>query len=280
MTIERKPVFFVDPIIRMAFDLAMQFHNGQVRKHSGAAYVSHVIDVADRVNRLPYHNPTMVCIALLHDAIEEAPEDRRESIVDTIRAKLGPVVLEGVLGLTNKKNPALSREEQKKLDRERLATASRTIRAIKLCDRIANVKSLSVFPVSETPFIATYLAESRSLLAALSDTDLELQRELMSAIEDQEVRIGIRKVAARAPAYPSVLHWQLASEQPPHRVPILMTGSSGYVEPNHRFVEAGFYDAQWRPLAPWRNCQGDAVNDSGNYPTHWCLLSDLELPLE
>lgn len=53
--------------------------------------------------------------------------------------------------------------------------------------------------------------------------------------------------------------------------PIEMTGPSGYVAPNDRRVESGYYYTGCAD--PWRTWAGDGLNDSGPAPTHWRYLT-------
>ena len=74
---------------------AHEVHDGQVRKGTGVPYVSHVIAVASLV--LDYHGSEDEAIgALLHDAVEDAPEHFGD-VKEKIGARFGGTVLRIVL---------------------------------------------------------------------------------------------------------------------------------------------------------------------------------------
>lgn len=53
--------------------------------------------------------------------------------------------------------------------------------------------------------------------------------------------------------------------------PIEMTGPSGYIAPNDRFVISGYYQPGYAD--PWRDCMGNGLEDNGWSPTHWRPLT-------
>ncbi|MBF0447379.1 MAG: bifunctional (p)ppGpp synthetase/guanosine-3',5'-bis(diphosphate) 3'-pyrophosphohydrolase [Magnetococcales bacterium] len=57
-----------------AISMAMEFHAGQFRKMDGSPYVSHCIEVAYDCLFWGLTDTSAVCAALLHDAVEDAPE--------------------------------------------------------------------------------------------------------------------------------------------------------------------------------------------------------------
>lgn len=62
--------------IMLAINLASRVHTGQVRFYTQEPYVNHVIRVASHP-RVVERGPQAVCIAILHDAIEDAPDPRQ-----------------------------------------------------------------------------------------------------------------------------------------------------------------------------------------------------------
>lgn len=73
------------------------------------------------------------------------------------------------------------------------------------------------------------------------------------------------------------MNWISCTEQQPkRRIPILMKGDSGYVEPNGTLYISGYYDPEYRPRSPWLDSQSSCVSDCGLLPTHWIYISDLE----
>jgi hypothetical protein len=82
----------------------------------------------------------------------------------------------------------LNREEQKQLDRDRLAAQSYLVKALKLADRIDNladsVMYMSVLVVDgNLKFLSAYLVESLLLYhEALEDADSDLEQEYRNLI--------------------------------------------------------------------------------------------------
>ncbi|MBF0358704.1 MAG: bifunctional (p)ppGpp synthetase/guanosine-3',5'-bis(diphosphate) 3'-pyrophosphohydrolase [Magnetococcales bacterium] len=58
-----------------ALSMAIAFHEGQVRKADGAPYVTHCVSVAYDCLFWGLTDTSAVCAALLHDAVEDAPEE-------------------------------------------------------------------------------------------------------------------------------------------------------------------------------------------------------------
>jgi (p)ppGpp synthase/HD superfamily hydrolase len=67
-----------------ATDIAMRAHAGQTRKSSGLPYVSHPVSVARMAKEFGYGTTAQIA-ALLHDVIEDAAPDVRESFEAEIR---------------------------------------------------------------------------------------------------------------------------------------------------------------------------------------------------
>lgn len=90
---------------RTALELFVAAHHAQVRK-DGRSYLHHPLDVLDRVREhrdVPVH---VLWVALLHDAVEDAPEvldpsGDRERAVRALAERLGPQVASGVAALSN-----------------------------------------------------------------------------------------------------------------------------------------------------------------------------------
>ncbi len=159
-------------------------HAGQVRKYTGAPYITHPARVATRVMLLPRTSQieteieNMVCAAWLHDVAEDCHVQAKEIV-----AKFGPSVESLVWFLTNrsKQHPELNREARKRMDRERLSDCSSAVKIIKLMDRIDNLNEMSGAPAD---FLRVYLTESRLLLdEALRGTDAGLEAELSDVID-------------------------------------------------------------------------------------------------
>ena len=149
--------------IRLAFDMAVEAHNGQRRK-SGEAYIFHPISVAKIVAQEIGLDATSICSALLHDVIE----DTKFSIED-IERLLGKPIAKIVHGLTKishlkkDKNISLQAENFRKM----LLTLNDDVRVIiiKIADRLHNMQTMDAMPeykqvkiASETLYIYAPLA--------------------------------------------------------------------------------------------------------------------------
>lgn len=76
-----------------------------------------------------------------------------------------------------------------------------------------------------------------------------------------------------------MIQWKSCkTETPPIRLPILLLAQSGYLAPHDIAIVSGFYDPEWRPLDPWRDCTGDALSDHGWVPQYWARLDSMTLP--
>lgn len=131
--------------VRQAYQTAKRRHQGQERDE-GEAYIVHPVRVAERlVEKAGVRDADLVCIALLHDVLEDS--NIRE---ETIRKKFGNKVLEGVKTLTvAREKRGKSKEDLAELKRQyfqNLRKAPKSIRLIKLCDRMDNMAYLHLSP--------------------------------------------------------------------------------------------------------------------------------------
>ena len=150
-------------LIRKAFDLAVDAHNGQRRK-TGDPYVFHPISVAKIVAEQIGMDATSIASALLHDVVE----DTKYSLND-ITEMMGPSVSKIVDGLTKishlKKDKDISLQAEN--FRKMLLTLNDDVRVIiiKIADRLHNMQTIDVMPehkrikiASETLYIYAPLA--------------------------------------------------------------------------------------------------------------------------
>jgi len=150
-------------LIRQAFDIAVDAHNGQ-RRRSGEAYIFHPIGVAKIVASEIGLDATSIAAALLHDVVE----DSEYSLVD-IEQIFGETVARIVDGLTkisslrNEKDVSLQAENFRKM----LLTLNDDVRVIiiKIADRLHNMQTMDAMRpdkqvkiASETLYIYAPLA--------------------------------------------------------------------------------------------------------------------------
>lgn len=140
-------------MIREAFEIAMDAHNGQRRK-SGEAYIFHPISVAKIVASEIGLDATSIAAALLHDVVE----DTKYTISD-IERLFGEVIARIVDGLTKishlkqEQNVSLQAENFRKM----LLTLNDDIRVIiiKIADRLHNMQTMESMPAHKQVKIAS-----------------------------------------------------------------------------------------------------------------------------
>ena len=131
--------------ITAAYEYAKELHEGQSRV-SGEPYISHPVAVAEIVAGLELDTDS-ICAALLHDTVEDCSEktDLRE-----LEKKFGSAVALLVDGLTKIVTLQVDDKEEAHIEnlRKMLLAMSKDVRVIfiKLCDRLHNMRTLSVKP--------------------------------------------------------------------------------------------------------------------------------------
>jgi len=129
--------------IEAAYRYAASLHEGQFRL-SGEPYISHPIAVASIVASLDLDTDA-ICAALLHDIVEDCAE---KTSLAAIEEQFGKEVAELVDGLTKMKPMNIENKEATHIEnlRKMLLAMAKDIRVIfvKLCDRLHNMRTLSV----------------------------------------------------------------------------------------------------------------------------------------
>lgn len=171
-----------------AAKFAARVHAGQVRKWTGAPYITHPARVACRAILLPNADEDLVCAAWLHDTIEDCGV-----LFDQLCSEFGVPVGGLVHWLTNSsKGSKLQRADRKKLDRAKLADAPIEAKQIKLLDRIDNLRELEFRP-QNLDFCELYAGESELLLEVLRGSSQELADELQGMIENVREQVRFYK---------------------------------------------------------------------------------------
>ncbi|MEM9847574.1 MAG: HD domain-containing protein [Bacteroidota bacterium] len=173
--------------VRLAFDMALEAHDGQRRK-SGDPYILHPIEVARICVEEIGLGPTAVICALLHDVVEDTPVT-----LDDIRAQFGErgmhiaAIVDGLTKLDRNQN---AKEKQAANFRKVLTTLTTDVRVvlIKMADRLHNMRTLGAMPhhkqlriASETSFIYAPLAHRLGLYAIKTEFE-----DLSMKITDSE----------------------------------------------------------------------------------------------
>lgn len=147
-----------------AMIFAMQTHKNQKRRFTGNPYFNHLSEVAGIVGSVELTSGIVLAVAWLHDSIED-----QSVSADEIEKRFGKHVRIGVEALSDLETG--TREERKRLSRERLAKQPSWIQNIKVADIISNCSSVLMHDQS---FAKVYLAEKRLLLDVLTRASPEL----------------------------------------------------------------------------------------------------------
>ena len=131
--------------ILCAYNYAKELHEGQYRV-SGEPYISHPIAVAEIVAGLELDTDS-ICAALLHDTVEDCAD---KTDLKAIEKQFGRDVALLVDGLTKMIQLNIEDKEEAHIEnlRKMLLAMSKDVRVIfiKLCDRLHNMRTLSVKP--------------------------------------------------------------------------------------------------------------------------------------
>jgi (p)ppGpp synthase/HD superfamily hydrolase len=155
-----------------ALQFATTAHEGQVRKYTGEAYITHPIAVANNV-AIFYEQvfgidapQELVMAAVLHDVVEDS-----DVTIEEIDEMFGGEVAEYVWWLT--KPPAFvgNRHARKALDRARLALAPPEVRLVKLNDILHNMRSINQYDENFGP---DFRRESGALFVAMDILNLNV----------------------------------------------------------------------------------------------------------
>lgn len=148
-------------LIRKAFDLAVDAHDGYRRK-SGEPYIFHPIEVAKIVAGEIGLGTTSVVCALLHDVVEDT-DYTLEDIETIFNAKIAAIID----GLTKIGGVLKTKHSQAENLRKMLLTLSEDVRVIliKLADRLHNMRTLGSMKSDKQLKIS---AETRMIFAPLA----------------------------------------------------------------------------------------------------------------
>lgn len=141
-------------MLTTAYALASYLHAGQ--RYGDLPFISHVTDVHAIIAEIYPTDVELQAAAYLHDAVEDAPEgmDARQMIA----VRCGPDVLALVEAVTDE--PGATRAERKAKTLPKTAAAGWRAVAIKLADRVCNMRRAG-------RMAARYRAELPAFRAAL-----------------------------------------------------------------------------------------------------------------
>ena len=169
-------------IINKALMYATEKHKNQVMPYpSEMPYSAHIFGVT--LNAIKYAESmeqkinfdTLVCIALLHDTLEDT-----ETTFDELSESFGEKIANGVLALT--KNEILPKEEQMKDSIERIKKQPIEVWIVKLSDRLFNMRG--IVPAWSKEKLLKYKSEAQYICDELGDACKKLKQDLQKSIDN------------------------------------------------------------------------------------------------
>ncbi len=180
--------------VREAFAYAETAHKGQ-KRHSGEAFITHPIAVADILADLHLDGAT-IAAAILHDVVEDTPSSMAE-----VDQKFGKEVAEIVDGVTKLDQVQFKsrKEAQAESFRKMILAMVRDIRVImvKLADRTHNMRTLSSMPAEKRRSVARETLEIYAPIAnrlGIHSIKLELEELGFRTLYPQRYRIIEREL--------------------------------------------------------------------------------------
>jgi guanosine-3',5'-bis(diphosphate) 3'-pyrophosphohydrolase len=124
-------------IVLKAAEFSAHKHRDQRRKNADASpYINHPIGVANVLkNEGGISDPVILAAALLHDTLEDT-----ETTYEELRGQFGDEIADVVVEVTDTK--WLSKEARKQLQISKASHSSIQARAVKLADKICNLRDI------------------------------------------------------------------------------------------------------------------------------------------
>jgi (p)ppGpp synthase/HD superfamily hydrolase len=170
-------------------------HGNQVRKgNEHIPYIFHPVDVANEViyfSGLPVEQLEIASvIAILHDTVEDTAVT-----IEDICDQFGDDVANGVSALTKRAAMESTNSHSKAHEVEenlvRLKLAPSYVQAVKLADRVSNLKSFPAMWGREK--VACYLDESSIIARGLQDASEGLYARLLTRIANMRAMLSLRQ---------------------------------------------------------------------------------------
>ncbi len=188
------------PMIRAAYDLAVEAHAGQLRA-SGEAYVQHPTEVATILAQLRLDTATVIA-GLIHDTVEDTEISIRE-----VEKRFGEEVSQIVDGVTKLGKVEFRSATEHQVENYRkmllsMATDARVI-LVKLADRLHNMRTLEYLPEAKQRRIALETREIYAPLAhrlGMAALRWELEDLAFKALEPEAYAALRRKIQQRRKA--------------------------------------------------------------------------------
>jgi len=162
-------------LVRDAFELLSDTHEGQVQKVNGRPYVEHSLAVATDVSEAGFE-PEMIAAALLHDIVEDS-----EVTVEQLRQRFGDRVAALVETMTDTAE-VKPYERRKALHRERVVQAGPEAAAIFAADKLDNVRALRKAYVQVGEPVAERYEQPLDIKLRVWEADVEMVSGYSSAV--------------------------------------------------------------------------------------------------
>ena len=181
-----KPAWDVQVVLNAAH-FAAEKHVTQRRKGVAAEpYINHLLEVAALVaDALPEPDTNLVIAALLHDTIEDT-----NVTLEELSDRFGPDVAGLVAEVTDDKS--LKKEERKRLQIENAPKKTVRAQAIKLADKISNLRGILSSPPADWDIgrKRAYLAWAKQVVDGLASSNAQLRAEFDRTCAKFEELVG------------------------------------------------------------------------------------------
>lgn len=170
----------LNPRTSLVFLLAIRLHGDQRRKYTGEPYFFHLWNVAEITDAAFKGYDLPVCIAFLHDVLEDTKTSQTDLECLLIGTRVFTpneirYIMDGVVALTDdctpEKYPNVNRATRKAKELERLSCIFSDYQTIKYADLIDNTRSITTF---DPNFAHVYMREKQKLIAVMKQGDPEL----------------------------------------------------------------------------------------------------------
>lgn len=174
------------PQLEKAYSVAATAHAGMTRQ-DGTPYIHHPARVcALLIEKCKVDDVSVLQAALLHDVVEDTNLSVKE-----IESQFGKKTAEYVDWLTKPSAEGFtSKEELNAFQAQRLARAPKSVKMIKVADRMDNVSDLHLLPPDGK--MERYLKDTRqNYLGLAAETDRDLHRALDTRVHQLETLVAL-----------------------------------------------------------------------------------------
>ena len=140
-------------IVEKAKEVAARAHEGQVRKTDGTPYIHHPLAVAALLKEHGFDDVT-IAAGLVHDVLEDT---------DVTEGELLKVLGEKVVAIVSavSEDKALPWKERKRQYVAQIVSASESVKAVSVADKIHNAESVVAFHATVGPKAWTYFNKGK-----------------------------------------------------------------------------------------------------------------------